>query len=82
MLAIGTVRWNAATHAARHRMYPVFSSSTPPTPWISLRGCWATSSSRGSTWPSTGAALARSSRRPAGTPNTIAVASATAASTK
>lgn len=83
MLAIGTCRPpNAATHAARHRMYAALSSSAPPMPWASLRGCWATSSRRGSTWPSIGAARSRISRRLAGMLSTATPTAARPASTK
>jgi len=49
IFANGTSLPNAATHAERHKMYVALSSSAPPSPSASLRGCCAMSTSRGST---------------------------------
>ena len=46
-----------------------------------MRGCCATSSSRGSTWPIVGDTRARSARRPAGTANTASARTTRPAST-
>ncbi len=58
------------------------SSSAPPIPSASLRGCCITASSRGSTWPSTGASRARISLRPAGMAMTTKTMTTRAAMTK